>query len=79
MEVHHHASHHGPKKWKEYITEFLMLFTAVTLGFLAENLREEQIIAHQTESVSISQKPEAEMIPQRSNAIKIPLDNIIKK
>ena len=51
MEVHHHASHHGPKKWKEYITEFLMLFTAVTLGFLAENLREEQIIAHQTESV----------------------------
>ncbi len=49
MEVHHHSHH--PKKWKEYITEFLMLFLAVTLGFLAENLREEQIIAHQTESV----------------------------
>ena len=40
MEVHHHAGHHGPKKWKEYITEFLMLFLAVTLGFLAENIRE---------------------------------------
>jgi hypothetical protein len=39
----------------------------------------EDIGSHQTESVSISQKPEAEMIPQRSNAIKIPLDNIIKK
>jgi hypothetical protein len=37
------------------------------------------ISSHQTESVSISQKPEAEMLPERSNAIKIPLDNIIKK
>jgi hypothetical protein len=39
----------------------------------------EDISSHQTESVSISQKPEAEMLPERSNAIKIPLDNIIKK
>ena len=38
MEVRHHSHH--PKKWKEYITEFLMLFLAVSLGFLAENLRE---------------------------------------
>lgn len=38
MEVHHHSHH--PKKWKEYISEFLMLFAAVTLGFFAENLRE---------------------------------------
>ena len=49
MEVHHHSHH--PKKWKEYISEFLMLFLAVSLGFLAENIREEQIIEHQTESV----------------------------
>ncbi len=49
MEVHHHSRH--PKKWKEYITEFVMLFAAVTLGFLAENVREEQIIKHQTSSV----------------------------
>ncbi len=42
MEVHHHS--HKPKNWKEYITEFVMLFTAVTLGFLAENIREHQII-----------------------------------
>ncbi len=41
MEVHHHSHH--PKKWKEYITEFLMLFLAVSLGFLAENLRESYI------------------------------------
>jgi len=38
MEVHHHSHH--PKKWKEYITEFLMLFVAVTLGFFVENQRE---------------------------------------
>jgi hypothetical protein len=38
MEVHHHSHH--PKKWKEYLTEFFMLFAAVSLGFLAENIRE---------------------------------------
>ena len=41
MEVHHHSHH--PKKWKEYVTEFLMLFLAVTLGFFAENIREHQV------------------------------------
>ncbi len=41
MEVHHHpALHHKPKKWKEYILEFLMIFLAVTMGFIAENIRE---------------------------------------
>jgi len=46
MEVHHphHAGH--KKNWKEYITEFLMLFFAVTLGFFAENLREIYIESH---------------------------------
>jgi len=39
MEVHHHPKA-GPKKFKEYFFEFLMLFLAVTLGFFAENLRE---------------------------------------
>ncbi|HSZ34933.1 MAG TPA: hypothetical protein VK772_16570 [Puia sp.] len=41
MEVHHHSSHHeGRKGFKEYFQEFLMIFLAVTLGFLAENVRE---------------------------------------
>lgn len=44
MEVHHHSHH--PKKFKEYITEFLMLFLAVSLGFFAENLREHQVEKH---------------------------------
>lgn len=44
MEVHkhpHHVTH--KKKWGEYFLEFLMLFLAVFLGFVAENLREHNI------------------------------------
>jgi hypothetical protein len=41
MEVHHHSSHsHGDKKIKQYFIEFVMIFLAVSLGFLAESLRE---------------------------------------
>ena len=41
MEVHHHPDlHHKRKNFKEYFLEFLMIFLAVTLGFFAENLRE---------------------------------------
>ena len=46
MEVHKHphdVTH--KKKWGEYLLEFLMIFFAVFLGFLAENMREE-IIEH---------------------------------
>jgi hypothetical protein len=39
MEVHHHP-HIEKKGFKEYFLEFLMIFLAVTLGFLAESLRE---------------------------------------
>lgn len=52
MEVHHHA--HKPKNWKEYITEFIMLFTAVTLGFFAENLREHTIVSEKIEKNKIA-------------------------
>jgi len=42
MEVHHH-SHSARKKWTHYFWEFLMLFLAITLGFLVENQREHYI------------------------------------
>lgn len=42
MEVHHH-SHTERKKFTHYLWEFLMLFLAVTLGFLVENLREHYV------------------------------------
>ena len=44
MEVHkhpHHVTH--KKKWGEYLLEFCMLFLAVFLGFVAENIREHQV------------------------------------
>ncbi len=44
MEVHkhpHHVAH--KKKWGEYLLEFFMLFLAVFLGFVAENIRETSV------------------------------------
>ena len=46
MEVHKHLhdiTH--KKKWPEYLLEFLMLFLAVFLGFVAENKREDIVNA----------------------------------
>ena len=46
MEVHAHThpEHSGPrKKWTHYFWEFLMLFLAITLGFLVENQREHYV------------------------------------
>jgi len=42
MEVHHHPHlpHGEKKKFKEYFLEFIMIFLAVTMGFIAENIRE---------------------------------------
>ena len=48
MEVHkhpHHVTH--KKKWGEYLLEFFMLFLAVFLGFVAENIREASVERHQ--------------------------------
>jgi len=42
MEVHHH-SHSSRKKWTHYLWEFLMLFLAVSAGFLVENQREHYV------------------------------------
>jgi hypothetical protein len=39
MEVHHHPQVEK-KSFKEYILEGLMIFLAVTMGFIAENIRE---------------------------------------
>ncbi len=51
MEVHHphHPTH--KKKWSEYIIEFVMLFTAVTLGFFAENIRESIAEKHKKDEL----------------------------
>jgi len=49
MEVHHHPDlHHRRKKFREYLLEFVMIFLAVTMGFIAENVR-EMISDHEKE------------------------------
>lgn len=41
MEVHHHPQlEHKHKPWKEYLLEGFMIFIAVMMGFIAENIRE---------------------------------------
>ena len=40
MELHHPHLEHRDKPWKEYLLEGLMIFLAVSLGFIAENIRE---------------------------------------
>ena len=40
MEAHHLSKVHHEKKWKEYLFEFLMLFLAVSAGFIVENIRD---------------------------------------
>ena len=42
MEVHAH-SHTPRKKWNHYFWEFLMLFLAISAGFLVENMREHYV------------------------------------
>jgi len=49
MEVHHHP-HVEKKNFKEYLLEGLMIFVAVLLGFIAENVR-EMITEHERAEV----------------------------
>ncbi len=45
MEVHHHPNVEK-KNFKEYLLEGLMIFLAVTMGFIAESLREHMVDKH---------------------------------
>lgn len=73
MEVHkhpHHVTH--KKKWPEYFLEFLMIFLAVFLGFIAENQRERlvehrralQYISSLYEDLKIDNKQLEDLIPE---------------
>jgi hypothetical protein len=46
MEAHHPQRVTHKKKWVEYLLEFFMLFLAVFLGFVAENVRESHVEKH---------------------------------
>ena len=54
MEVHHHPHNAKTEKhFKHYLFEFLMLFLAISAGFLVENLR-EHYVEHKREKVFIN-------------------------
>jgi len=53
MEVHHHPKVES-KKFKEYFFEFIMIFLAVTLGFIAENIRERFSDEHKAKKFAAS-------------------------
>ena len=78
MEVHHphHPTH--KKKWTEYLLEFLMLFLAVFLGFIAENLREISVEKHRAKEYmhSLIEDLEADTSNIQST---ISLADVIKK
>jgi hypothetical protein len=46
MEVHHPHSTAHRKDWKEYLLEGIMIFVAVSMGFIAEQIREHVIDRH---------------------------------
>ena len=55
MEVHHHTHPgHHKKKWTDYVLEFFMLFLAVFLGFVAENIREHNVENNRSKEYAIS-------------------------
>jgi hypothetical protein len=54
MEVHHPHPPSHKKKWSEYIIEFVLLFLAVFLGFIAENIREHVGEQNRAKEFSVS-------------------------
>jgi hypothetical protein len=70
MEVHHHPDlHHKGKKLKEYFIEFLMIFLAVVMGFMAENLREQFTDGRRTHQFAKSLVHDLEIHAQKCNSI----------
>jgi hypothetical protein len=73
MEVHKHPHHVIHKKgWGEYFLEFLLLFLAVFLGFVAENQREHiaeqkralQYISSFYEDLKIDHRQLEDLVPR---------------
>jgi hypothetical protein len=76
MEVHkhpHHVTH--KKKWGEYLLEFTMLFLAVFLGFLAENLREQTVEHHREKEYIQSLVEDLKSDTLQANEVLVKLNN----
>ena len=90
MEVHHHP-HVEKKRFKEYFLEFVMISLAVTLGFFAENIREniatrekekhyiENIIADlktDTSNITLSVHMQNLLLKKMDEVLKIPVEKL---
>lgn len=69
MEVHHHPQlDHKPKPFKEYLLEGFMIFIAVMMGFIAENIRESitdhEHVHHLTVQLANDLKADAEQLDE---------------
>jgi hypothetical protein len=85
MEVHHHPRlDHSHKPWKEYVLEGLMIFLAVFMGFIAENIR-ENYADHQREKEYMhsivedikSDTAQSHKVLLRLNKTKMALDTLL--
>jgi hypothetical protein len=75
MEVHHHPEVEK-KSFKEYLLEGLMIFVAVTMGFIAENLREH--ISDQSKAKEYIISIKKDMIAD-TEALNIWIPNLFEK
>lgn len=75
MEVHHHP-HVEKKSFKEYLLEGLMIFVAVSMGFIAENIRENITENHKAQELAESLYLE---VKSDSAAIQQKIDLRLKK
>ncbi|MBK5269669.1 MAG: hypothetical protein JJE22_01520 [Bacteroidia bacterium] len=79
MEVHHHPHFHEGQKWKEYVFQFLMLFMAVFLAFLAENKREHNLESEKESEYIESLMKDTEVDFKTSNDLDVAIFSQIKK
>ena len=74
MEVHHHPDlHHKSKPWKEYILEFIMIFLAVSMGYIAESFRESRL--NQEKELRYAESLVRDLKEEKKGAIQVIKEN----
>ena len=76
MEVHHHPQVEK-KSFKEYVLEGLMIFLAVTMGFIAENIREN--ISENAKAKELAETLYQEVLEDSSNVKNVLLTRTIRE
>jgi len=79
MEVHHPHHQKHVKNLKEYFLEFFMLFLAVSLGFLAENIREHYVEKERSHELVASFMKDVELNMQFVDSLLISNKKLMNK